>query len=145
VAVLDRAQTSITTIGADGKIGQELRAGQGATTMATDPAGRLLVADTRGGQLLVFGVDPLILRQAYPVPQAPYGLAGSRALSWVSQTAANIVIGYDLSTGIPVEKVRYPTVRQPNSLAFDDASGTLYVMSGSGQGVQVIEHAAGPR
>jgi outer membrane protein assembly factor BamB len=144
VAVLDRAQTSVTTIGADGKVGQELRAGQGATTMAADPAGRLLVADTRGGQLLVFGVDPLILRQAYPVPQSPYGLAGSRGLTWVSQTAANIVIGYDLSTGIPVEKVRYPTVRQPNSLAFDDASGTLYVMSGSGQGVQVIEHAAGP-
>jgi hypothetical protein len=145
VAVLDRAQTSVTTIGADGKVGQELRAGQGATTMAADPAGRLLVADTRGGQLLVFGVDPLILRQAYPVPQSPYGLAGSRALTWVSQTAANIVIGYDLSTGLPVEKVRYPTVRQPNSLAFDDASGTLYVMSGSGQGVQVIERAAAPR
>jgi outer membrane protein assembly factor BamB len=145
VAVLDRAQTSVTTIGADGKVGQELRAGQGATIMTTDPAGRLLVADTRGGQLLVFGADPLILRQAYPVPRSPYGLAGSRGLTWVSQTAANIVIGYDLSTGIPVEKVRYPTVRQPNRLAFDDASGTLYVMSGAGQGVQVIEHAASPR
>jgi hypothetical protein len=145
VAVLDGAQTSVTTIGTDGKVGQQLRAGQGATTMTTDPAGRLLVADTRGGQLLVFGVDPLILRQAYPVPQSPYGLAGSRGLTWVSQTAANTVIGYDLSTGIPVEKVRYPTVRQPNSLAFDDATGTLYVVSGSGEGVQVIEHAAGSR
>ncbi|MGH3530365.1 MAG: YncE family protein, partial [Mycobacterium sp.] len=143
-AVLDRAQTSITTIGVDGKVGQALRAGQGATTVAADPAGRLLVADTRGGQLLVFGADPLILRQAYPVRQSPYGLAGSGELTWVSQTAANMVIGYDLSTGIPLEKVRYPTVRQPNSLAFDDASGTLYVVSGSGEGVQVIEHAADP-
>jgi len=142
VAVLDRGQTSVTTIGVDGKVGQALRAGQGATTMAADPAGRLLVTDTRGGELLVFGVDPLILRQAYPVPHSPYGLAGSRALTWVSQTAANLVIGYDLSTGIPVEKVRYPTVQQPNTLAFDDAAGTLYVVSGSGGGVQVIEHAA---
>jgi hypothetical protein len=142
VAVLDRGQTSITTIGVDGKVGQALRAGQGATTMAADPAGRLLVTDTRGGELLVFGIDPLILRQAYPVPQSPYGLAGSRALTWVSQTSANLVIGYDLSTGIPVEKVRYPTVQQPNTLAFDDAAGTLYVVSGSGGGVQVIEHAA---
>ena len=33
-----------------------------------------------------------------------------------------MVIGYDLSTGIPVEKVRYPTVWQPN-----------------------FEHVAGPR
>lgn len=145
VAVLDRAQTLVTTIEADGALGQALRAGQGATTIAADPLGRILVADTRGDQLLVFGVDPLILRQAYPVRQAPYGLAGSRGLTWVTQTAANIVIGYDLSTGIPVEKVRYPTVQQPNSLAFADASGTLYVVSGSGGGVQVIEHAAGPR
>jgi hypothetical protein len=141
--VLDRGQTSVTTIGADGHVQQALRAGQGATTMAADALGRVLVADTRGGQLLVYGVDPLILRQAYPVPQSPYGLAGSRELAWVSATASNMVIGYDLSTGIPVEKVRHPTVQQPNSLAFDEASDTLYVVSGSGAGVQVIEHAAG--
>jgi hypothetical protein len=140
--VLDRGQTSVTTIGADGRAEQALRAGEGATTLAADPLGRVLVADTRGGQLLVYGVDPLILRQAYPVRQAPYGLAGSRELAWVSQTASNVVIGYDLSTGIPVEKVRYPTVQQPNSLAFDEASDTLYVVSGSGAGVQVIDHAA---
>jgi hypothetical protein len=146
IAVLDRGQTSVTTITADGKVGQSLRAGQGAATMVADPAGRLLVTDTRGGQLLAFGVDPLILRQAYPVAQSPYGVVGSRGLAWVSQTSANIVIGYDLSTGIPLEKVRYPTVRQPNTLAFDDAAGTLYVVSGAGGGVQVIEHAAtGPR
>jgi len=141
--VLDRGQTSVTAIGSDGRVEQALRAGEGATTLAADALGRVLVADTRGGQLLVYGVEPLILRQAYPVRQAPYGLAGSRALAWVSQTASNIVIGYDLTTGIPVEKVRYPTVQQPNSLAFDEASGTLYVVSGSGAGVQVIEHAAG--
>jgi hypothetical protein len=143
--VLDRGQTSVTTIDADGRAAQSLRAGEGATTMAADRVGRVLVADTRGGQLLVYGVDPLILRQAYPVRQAPYGLAGSGNLAWVSQTASNMVIGYDLSTGIPVEKVRYPTVQQPNSLAFDEASDTLYVVSGSGAGVQVIEHAGGTR
>ena len=143
--VLDRGQTSVTALNSDGGAQQALRAGEGATTMAADPAGRVLVADTRGGQLLVFGVDPLIERQAYPVPQAPYGLAGSRNLAWVSQTAENVVIGYDLATGIPVEKVRYPTVQQPNSLAFDEASGTLYVVSGSGAGVQVIRNAAGAR
>ena len=143
--VLDRGQTSVTTIGADGHAEQALRAGEGATTLAADPQGRVLVADTRGGQLLVYGVDPLILRQAFPVRQAPYGLVGSGELAWVSQTASNTVIGYDLSTGTPVEKVRYPTVQQPNSLAFDEASDTLYVVSGSGAGVQVIEHAGGKR
>jgi hypothetical protein len=140
--VLDRGQTSVTTIGADGHVEQALRAGEGATTLAADPLGRVLVADTRGGQLLVYGVEPLILRQAYPVREAPYGLVGSRGLAWVSLTASNVVIGYDLSTGIPVERVRYPTVQQPNSLALDEASDTLYVVSGSGAGVQIIEHAA---
>jgi hypothetical protein len=144
--VLDRAQTSVTAVDASGtKAVQALRAGDGATTMTADPQGRVLVADTRGDELLVFGTDPLIMRQRYPVPDSPYGLAGSNGLAWVSQTASNTVIGYDLSTGIPVEKVRYRTVQQPNLLAYDDASGTLYVVSGTGAGVQVIPTAAGPR
>ncbi|BBZ40045.1 hypothetical protein MCNS_31080 [Mycobacterium conspicuum] len=60
-------------------------------------------------------------------------------------TAPNVVIGYDLSTGIPVEKVRYRTVQQPNTLAFDEASDTLCVVSGSDAGLQAIGRAAGPR
>jgi sugar lactone lactonase YvrE len=141
--VLDRGQTSVTTVSENGTDAEHaLRAGEGATTMAVDPAGRVLVADTRGDNLLVFGTDPPILRQRYPVRDAPYGLTGSSKLAWVSQTATNTVIGYDLATGIPVEKVRYRTVQQPNSLAFDEASGTLYVVSGSGAGVQVISDAS---
>ena len=144
--VLDRGQTSVTAIDPRGTgAEQALRAGEGATTVAADPAGRVLVADTRGESLLVFGTNPLILRQRYPVRDAPYGLAGSSRLAWVSQTATNMVVGYDLATGIPVEKVRYRTVQQPNSLAFDEASGTLYVVSGSGAGVQVIAGAAAGR
>jgi len=147
--VLDRGQTSVTDLNADGTEAEHaLRAGQGATTMAADPAGRVLVADTRGGELLVYGVDPLILRQRFPVRDSPYGLAPSgdaTGLAWVAQTATNTVVGYDLATGIPVEKVRYRTVQQPNSLAFDDASGTLYVVSGVGAGVQVIKAAGAAR
>jgi DNA-binding beta-propeller fold protein YncE len=140
--VLDRGQTSVTTIDPRGTDADHaLRAGEGATTVAVDPAGRVLVADTRGNELLVFGTNPLILRQRYPVRDAPYGLAGSSRLAWVSQTATNTVVGYDLATGIPVEKVRYRTVQQPNSLAYDETSGTLYVVSGSGAGVQVISNA----
>jgi DNA-binding beta-propeller fold protein YncE len=143
IVVLDRGQTSVTTVDPSGTRAEHaLRAGDGATTIAADTAGRVLVADTRGDALLVFGTDPLMLRQRYPVPGAPYGLTGSGTLAWVSETAENSVVGYDLATGIPVEKVRYRTVRQPNALAFDDATGTLYVVSGSGAGVQVIIGAA---
>lgn len=143
--VLDRGQTSVTAVNAGGtKAAQALRAGEGATTMPPHPRtgpGRRHSCD----ELLVFGADPLIMRQRYPVPAAPYGLAGSAELAWVSQTAANTVIGYDLSTGIPVEKVRYRTVQQPNSLAYDEKTDTLYVVSGSGAGVQVIHPASGRR
>ena len=141
--VLDRGQTSVTALNQQGAAQQALRAGLGATSIAADPAGRVLVTDTRGGQLLVFSVDPLIQRQGYPIGESPYAIAGSKTLVWVSQTGINSVAGYDLGTGIPVEKVRYPTVRQPNSLAFDEVSGTLYVVSGSGDGIQVIRNAAG--
>lgn len=143
--VLDRAQTSVTALSQEGTPQLALRAGQGATNIAADPAGRVLVTDTRAGQLLVFGADPLIERQAAPAGDSPYGLAGSPTLAWVSQTATNTVVGYDLSTGTPVEKVRYPTVQQPDSLAFDDASDTLYVVSGSGAGIQVIRTAGSGR
>ncbi|GAA4637409.1 hypothetical protein GCM10023114_38940 [Mycolicibacterium sediminis] len=143
VVVLDRGQTSVTTVSASGEDSEHaLRAGEGATTIAADPEGRVLVADTRGDELLVFGSDPLMLRQRFPVGGAPYGLAGGSRLTWVSETATNTVIGYDLATGIPVEKVRHRTVQQPNSLAYDDAADTLYVVSGSGAGVQVITVAS---
>ena len=143
--VLDRAQSSVTALTTEGAVAQALRAGLGATSITADPVGRVLVTDTRGGQLMVFSVDPLIQRQAYPVADAPFGVAGSEQWAWVSQTATNTVVGYDLATGIPVEKVRYPSVQQPNSLAFDDSSGTLYVVSATGGGVQVIGDAAGVR
>ena len=140
--VLDRGQTSVTTISASGDDAEHaLRAGEGATTMAADSAGRVLVADTRGDELLVFGIDPLILRQRYPVRDAPYGLAGSSGLAWVSQTATNTVLVTIWQPASQSEKVRYRTVQQPNSLAFDEASGTLYVVSGTGAGVQVIAGA----
>lgn len=142
--VLDRGQTSVTTLDAEGNKGQALRAGEGATTMVTDQAGRVLVTDTRGNALLVFTTDPgLIMRQRYPVPSSPVGVAGSPGIVWVSQTATNTVVGYDLSTGIPVEKVRHATVQQPNSLGYDADSDTLFVVSGTGAGVQVIPNATG--
>lgn len=139
VAVLDRAQSSVTTLTEAGDgTAHALRAGEGATTMLADDKGRLLVADTRGGALLAFGLaDSLILRQRYPVPAAPYGLAYSTKLTWVSQTASNTVIGYDLSTGIPEERARFATVRQPNSLVSDGS--TLFVASGAGDGLQAID------
>ena len=43
--ILDRDQTSVTAVGTDGQTQQALRAGEGATTMATDTDGWVLVTD----------------------------------------------------------------------------------------------------
>ncbi|CRK51020.1 conserved exported hypothetical protein [Rhodococcus sp. RD6.2] len=145
VSALDRQQTSVTEINLEGeRPGMALRAGTGATNLITDNFGRILVADTDGGALLSFTADPLMMHQKYPVPNSPYALAvdATTGMVWVTVTATNEVIGFDLSTGSPVEKHRYPTVRQPNSVAVDSETGTVFVASGTGDGVQRIDVAA---
>ncbi|MBW4718244.1 YncE family protein [Saccharothrix obliqua] len=122
------------------RLGAGLRAGDGATSMVADRFGRVLVVDTRGGELMAFSVNPLIMRQRYPVPGAPYGLAydARRDLLWVTLTERNEVVAFDVAGGEPVEKHRFPTVRQPNAVAVDPGSGRVFVASGDGQGMQVI-------
>ena len=57
------------------------------------------MTDTRGGALLAFSLDPLLLRQNYPVPGAPYAIAYDRErdLAWVTLTETNEVVGYDVA------------------------------------------------
>ncbi|MEU4803874.1 hypothetical protein [Actinosynnema sp. NPDC023587] len=122
------------------RLGAGLRAGDGATSMVADRYGRVLVVDTRGGELLAFSVNPLIMRQRYPVPGAPYGIAYDprRDLVWITLTELNQVVAFDVAGGEPVEAHRFATVRQPDSVAVDPASGRVFVASGDGQGMQVI-------
>ncbi|MFD9680602.1 YncE family protein [Rhodococcus sp. NPDC059969] len=141
LSALDHRQTSLTAINLeDGKLGVALRAGEGATHLATDRFGRILVTDTTGNELLVFTADPLLMHQRYPVGESPYAVAYDETADrvWVTLTATNEVVGFDLSSGIPVETGRFKTVRQPNSLAVDSSNGNLIVGSATGDGLQVI-------
>ncbi|WP_040808514.1 YncE family protein [Nocardia concava] len=140
VVVLDRRQTAIVELDGDSKLGLSLRAGDGATNMIGDHFGRRLVTDTAGGELLVYTADPLVLHQRFPVGSAPYALAYDQRSEtvWVTLTGSNQVVGYDLSTGIPVEVGRYPTVRQPNAVTIDDRTGDMFVGSATGDGLQRI-------
>ncbi|MFC7450404.1 hypothetical protein [Rhodococcus daqingensis] len=142
LTALDRRQTSVTEIDIpEAHLGRALRAGEGATNLTTDHFGRVLVTDTRGGELIALTTDPLMMRQRFPVPNSPYGIAYDDAanLVWVTLTGSNEVVGYDLSSGIPVEKRRFPTVRQPNAVTVDPGTGTLFVGSAAGDGVQSID------
>jgi hypothetical protein len=139
--VLDKLRTALFRVDVSGgTIGEGLRAGDGATNAVADSYGRVLVTDTRAGALLAFSTNPLILRQRYPVPGGIYGIAydAKRSLAWVTLTERNEVVGYDIRGGEPVEKYRFPTVRQPNSVTVDEQTGRVVVGSAAGEGMQVI-------
>lgn len=141
VVVLDRRQTLITELDlGEGIPGLSLRAGDGATNMIGDHFGRQLVTDTAGHELLVYTADPLVLHQRFPVGSSPYAIAYDERSEtvWVTLTGTNEVVGYDLSTGIPEEVGRYPTVRQPDSVSIDNRTGDMFVGSATGDGLQRI-------
>ncbi|WP_149359727.1 YncE family protein [Lolliginicoccus suaedae] len=141
IAALDRRQSKITEVLLDeGTVGFALRAGNGASTMVTDARGRILVANTRDGELLVYSLDRLILRQRYPVPGSPHGIAydAREDIAWITQTGRNEIGAYTLGTGIPVEVARFATVRQPDSVTIDSDNGFVYIASATGDGIQRI-------
>jgi hypothetical protein len=139
--VLDRLRNAVFELDVPGgNIEEGLRAGKGATNAVTDRFGRVLVTDTRGGALLAFSVDPLLMRQNYPVAGAPYAIAYDRErdIAWVTLTETNEVVGYEVAGEQPKEKYRFPTVSQPNTVAVDQNTGRVIVASGTGDGIQVI-------
>ncbi|WP_420714229.1 YncE family protein [Gordonia sp. SL306] len=146
VVVLDRAQSSVTPVTiSDGDLGPALRAGNGATNSTVDRYGRVLVANTRDDEIIGFFGSPLVMRFRYPVSAGPYAVDydDTHNLMWVSTTANNEVVAYDLSGGEPVAKQRFPAVAQPDSIAVDNTSGTVYVLSDRG-GLQVVPPAYRP-
>jgi hypothetical protein len=142
VVLLDRIRSALFDVNVPGaSIGAGLRAGQGATNATVDGFGRVIVTDTRTGQVIAFSANPVVERQAAPVDGVPYGVAvdPNRAVAWVTATARNEVIGYQLASGQPVQKYRLSTVRQPDSVAVDPVSGRVFVASADGGGVQVMQ------
>jgi DNA-binding beta-propeller fold protein YncE len=120
----------------------ELPAGAGPTHVLADKHGRLIVADTRGGAILVYQVAPATRQVArVALPGHPYGIAYDpvRDQFWVTVTAANQLVGYDTSGPTPREIVRIPTVRQPNTVAVDSATGRLFVTGTADGTVQAID------
>ncbi|WP_438388221.1 YncE family protein [Actinopolyspora saharensis] len=141
VVVLDRLTTSLTPLDIDtGDKQPALRAGEGATRAVTDRFGRVLVVDTRGAEIMAFSTEPLIMKQRSPAGGSPYGLAYDPAqdLAWVTLTARNELVGYDTATGQAEQSHRVPTVRQPESVAVNPETGTRYIASAAGAGLQVV-------
>jgi DNA-binding beta-propeller fold protein YncE len=141
IGVVDATQSTLTVYRSDTGVREEaLRAGDGATNVVGDETGRFYVTDTRDNELLVFSSGPLVLRQRHPAGAAPYGVAyqkTSRTI-WVTSTARNEVVGFDVTGGSPREVARHATARQPDAVAVDPAGGTLALVGRVEGVVQVI-------
>ena len=106
-------------------------AGVGPTHVEAGEGGRVYVADTDGDAILLFRTEPeLELVRRVALPGEPYGMAidRERGRLWVTLTARNEVVWLP-ANGAPRPVDRYPTVRQPNSVAVHEPTGRVFVAS----------------
>jgi DNA-binding beta-propeller fold protein YncE len=90
---------------------------------------RFFVVDTRGDALLEVRLEPLRVHRRTHLGGTPYGIAldRERRRYWVTLTALNQVA--ELTDHRLLR--RFPTVRQPNSVAVDQRTGRVFVASRS--------------
>ena len=126
----------------------ELPAGQGPTHVIADRRGRLFVVDSRGGAILVYGLDPEPRRLVQiALPGRPYGITydSTRDRLWVTLTERNVLVGLDLREDQLRVAARLPTIRQPNTVAVDSGTGRVFVASPAEGALQLIDpEADGP-
>jgi sugar lactone lactonase YvrE len=123
----------------DGRSLGETACGVGPTHVRAGTGGLFYVADTQGGALLVFRAGPDGIRQVGRVRTeggAPYGLAidAARSRLYVTLTATNQLRSYRLDGETLLPDREWATVRQPNDVAVDDATGRV-VVAGTADGV----------
>jgi DNA-binding beta-propeller fold protein YncE len=125
-----------TTFAAEGSI----TAGSGPTHEVPVGGDDVLVADTRGGALLVVNFATRRIVDRLPLPGGPYGVSSDPATStaWVTLTEFNRVVEVR-RTGAKLRMVRsWPTVQQPNTVAVDPDSQCLYVVGVTQAQLEVV-------
>jgi DNA-binding beta-propeller fold protein YncE len=109
-------------------------AGAGPTHVVAGEGGLAYVIDTAGDGLLVFETrGRLRIRRRYPLLGAPYGVAADlrHGRLWVTLTERNRLV--ELATSARPHRLGvFPTVRQPNAVAVDPATGRVYVTGEDG-------------
>jgi len=126
---------------AAGELVDVVDAGAGPTHLVADAQGRFLVADTRGDAVLTFAADPLAQTGELPLAGTPYGLAfdPTDQVLWVTLTATNEVVGLSTAADELTEVARFPTVRQPNTVAVDSSTGRVFIGSRATGELQLID------
>jgi DNA-binding beta-propeller fold protein YncE len=139
-AVVDVGADTVTLI--DGRTlapAGRVSAGSGLTHDATGRDGRLYVVDTRGNALFTLRTRPrLQVSSRLALPGSPYGIAVDPAHDrlWVTETATDRLVEFDITQPRPRPLGVFDTVRQPNSVAVDDRTGTVFVAGAAGGVVQ---------
>jgi len=119
----------------------------GPTHVRAGSGGLFYVADTQGGDVLVFLAGSDGIRQvgrASTGGGAPYGLAvdSARSRLYVTLTGTNQLRSYRINGTALTPDRSWSTVRQPNDVAVDATTGRL-VVAGTADGVlQFVDPAA---
>ena len=97
----------------------------------------LFVVDTRGNGLIEVSTEPLRVHLRMQLTGAPYGIALDPVSNhfWVTLTALNRVAEV---TGHRVLR-SFPTVRQPDSVAVDPATGRVFVAGRKAGTLQLLD------
>ena len=120
----------------------QVGAGEGPTHMRAGPENRFYVTDTRGDAVLVYSANPEPKQlDRVPLPGSPYPIAiGTRRNQlWVTLIAEQSVVRFALEENTLREISRYPTVRQPNTVAVDPATGNVFVKGKTDGQLQILE------
>lgn len=116
-------------------------AGLGPTHAVRDAEGRLYITDTRGDAVVVFETQPrLRFAGRLELPGSPYGIAIDRegGRVWVTLTARNEVVELNVAAQPEVLR-RFPTVRQPNTLAVTPGGSRLFIASRTDGTLQLLD------
>jgi DNA-binding beta-propeller fold protein YncE len=123
--------------------------GVGPTHVRAAPGGLFYVADTEGDAVISFRVTATGPRQVGPHQVGwvrtrcctPYGIAvdGRRGVLYVTLTASNLLESFLISGGRLVPGRTWPTVRQPNDVAVDEATGRVFVVGTDSNQLQLID------
>ena len=120
----------------------QIDAGEGPTHVRAGAENRFYVTDTRGDAVLIYDARPGPERlERVPLPGSPYGIAidPRRDQLWVTLTAEQRVVQFALEGQSLREIARYPTVRQPNTVAVDPASGRVFVTGKTDGQLQILD------
>jgi hypothetical protein len=132
-----------STFAAEGSIA----VGTGPTHAVPIGATDAVVADTRGGALILVNLATRTVVSRVALPGGPYGLAVDPSTSrvWVTLTKTNRVVRVGLRDGALTVLASAPTVQQPNTASFDPVTDCLFVAGVTGSRLEQVCHANDPK